>query len=130
MVVGVALLDGRTPPRALVACRRQPPALAGCWEFPGGKVEPGERDEAALIRECREELALEVTLVERLGGDLPLPSGAVLRVWTGHIVGGIPSALEHAELRWVTAAEVDALRWIPADRPLAAELRRLLTDQG
>ncbi len=125
VVVGVAILDGAVAPRVLAARRSQPPELAGYWEFPGGKVEPGESDEEGLRREIREELRVDVRLGARLGGDVDLPSGAVLRVWTAS-VDESPVAVEHAELRWVSADEVDALNWIPADRPLLAELRKLL----
>lgn len=128
VVVGVALVDwGGSTPRVLAARRARPPALAGYWEFPGGKVEPGERDVDALLRECREELAVEVILGERLGWDLTLPAGPVLRVWIAGLPDGSqPVPLEHAELRWVAAAELAALDWIPADRPLVAELAALL----
>jgi len=124
-VVGAALLDGEG--RVLAAQRAAPPELAGRWEFPGGKVEPGESETAALVRECREELGVEVELDARLGEDLPVElGGAVLRVWTGRIVAGTPAATEHAALRWLDPAELDEVDWLPADRPLLDALRPLL----
>jgi 8-oxo-dGTP diphosphatase len=126
VVVGVALVDwaGRVP-CVLLGRRAAPPELAGCWEFPGGKVEAGESEQEGLRRECREELGVEVVLGDRLGPDLALPAGAVLRVWTGRAAGE-PVPLAHSKLRWVSAAEMEGLAWLPADRPLVADLRRLL----
>jgi 8-oxo-dGTP diphosphatase len=124
-VVGVALLDGSG--RVLAAERAEPAHLAGMWEFPGGKVEDGETDLAALVRECAEELDVAVEPGERLGDDISLPNGtAVLRVWTGRITGGTPRAVEHRSLRWLTEAELDDVPWLPADRPLVEELRQVL----
>jgi 8-oxo-dGTP diphosphatase len=126
-VVGAALLrDG--PPRVLASRRTEPPRLAGLWEFPGGKVEAGETDDQALVRELREELDVEVTVGERLGDDLPIGETAVLRVYTARIVSGEPSLVDHDAHRWLTAAELDEVPWIPVDLPLVAELRRLLAD--
>jgi 8-oxo-dGTP diphosphatase len=129
VVVGAALLDGDG--RVLAAQRAAPPALAGRWEFPGGKVEAGESDQAALHRECAEELGVRVELWDRLGTDLPIQGGnGVLRVWTGTVVAGELAAREHAALRWLTADELDDVDWLPADRPLVDELRSLLTRSG
>lgn len=124
VVVGAALLDGTG--RVLAAQRAGPAAVAGGWEFPGGKVEPGESDDAALVRECREELGVEVTLDRRLGDDVPVQDGGgVLRVWTGRIVAGTPVPREHAALRWLSADELDSVDWLPADRPIVDLLRVL-----
>ncbi|MBY8877075.1 (deoxy)nucleoside triphosphate pyrophosphohydrolase [Streptomyces sp. PLK6-54] len=115
MVAG-AVLDGD---RLLAARRTAPPDLAGRWELPGGKVEPGERVEDALVRELREELGITVRPLERVPGAWPLTAGLVLHVWTAVILDGTPRPLQdHDEIRWVTAAEAPALDWLPADRPL------------
>jgi 8-oxo-dGTP diphosphatase len=125
VVVGAALLDGTG--RVLAAQRAGPPSLAGRWEFPGGKVEPGEPDTVALVRECREELGVEVELDGRLGGDFAVEGGAgVLRVWIGRIVAGVPVATEHAALRWLDASELDEVDWLAADRPLVELVRARL----
>jgi 8-oxo-dGTP diphosphatase len=124
VVVGAALLDGAG--RVLVAQRAEPPALAGYWELPGGKVEVDEDERAALVRECREELAVDIRLGERLGPDLPIGPSGVLRVWAATIVGGQPRAVEHRELRWLAASELQALNWLPADLPLVPRLEELL----
>lgn len=122
-IVGAAILRGG---RVLAAQRAEPAALAGGWEFPGGKVEAGESDENALLRECREELAVDIELDRRLGTDIAVNGSAVLRVWTARIVGGEPVAVEHAELRWLSRAELATVAWLPADLPLVEELRQLL----
>jgi 8-oxo-dGTP diphosphatase len=97
------------------------------WEFPGGKVEDGETDRAALVRECAEELGVEVEIGARLGPDVPLPDGgAVLRVWFARIVRGTPRALEHRSLRWLAVGELGDVPWLPADVPLVDQLRREL----
>jgi 8-oxo-dGTP diphosphatase len=131
-VVGAALV--RQEPgggRSVLASRRtEPPALAGRWEFPGGKVEPGENDEQALLRELREELRVEAEVGARLGGDLPIGSTAVLRVYLCRLVSGEPQLVDHDEHRWLSAAELLDVPWIPIDLPLVEELRSLLTEPG
>ncbi|WP_373861767.1 (deoxy)nucleoside triphosphate pyrophosphohydrolase [Actinomadura hibisca] len=116
VVVGAAIIsDGRL----LAAQRAEPPELAGGWEFPGGKVDPGEDDEDALVRECHEELGVKIALGERVGGDWPLVlGGSVLRVWTAELVDGRPQALEHLELRWLSAEELYDVDWLPGDLPI------------
>lgn len=117
VVVGAAVLDGD---RLLAARRTAPPALAGGWELPGGKVEPGESDQAALVRECREELGVEVMLRERVGGDWPLAPGLVLRVWTAGLTPGGPEPApleDHDELRWLGPGEWFTVAWLPGDLP-------------
>ncbi|MCP2336664.1 (deoxy)nucleoside triphosphate pyrophosphohydrolase [Actinomadura rupiterrae] len=117
VVVGAAIIsDGRL----LAAQRAEPPELAGGWEFPGGKVDPGESDEQALVRECQEELGVQVRLGDRVGGDWPLVlGGAVLRVWTASVVaGGEPKALEHLALRWLALDDLYDVDWLPGDLPV------------
>jgi 8-oxo-dGTP diphosphatase len=123
-VVATALVrDGRV----LAAQRTRPPDLAGQWELPGGRVEPGEDEAAAVVRECREELGTDVLPDGRVGTDLPIAVG-VLRVHRARPVPGAPDpqALEHAAVRWVDAAEVPQVRWVEADRAVVADLVGLL----
>jgi 8-oxo-dGTP diphosphatase len=91
-------------------------------------VEPGESEPAALRRECLEELGARVKIVERLGPDLPLSPTSVLRVYVAALDpdSAEPMAVEHAEVRWVGAAELPALDWLDADRALLPALARLL----
>lgn len=125
-VVGAAILDDAG--RLLAARRREPPALAGGWELPGGKVEAGESDEQALVRECREELGVVIRPVRRVGADWPMSGDAVLRVWTAEVIEGEPRPLEdHSELRWLEPGHWFDVAWLAADLPvvqaLVAELR-------
>ena len=127
-VIGAAATvhDGR-----VLACERAaPPEVAGRWEFPGGKVEPGETDAQALARECAEELGVRVAVGGRVGPDVPLAHGrAVLRVFTVTLLDGDePRALEHTAMRWLAADELDSVPWLPADKPIVAELPVLLAE--
>jgi 8-oxo-dGTP diphosphatase len=127
VVVGAAIVRGAA---VLAARRARPAALAGRWELPGGQVEAGESETAALRRECREELGVEIRVLRRLGPDLPLGAATdprplrVLRIYLGALTpeSPEPSALEHAELRWVHAGELDGLDWLDADRALLPDL--------
>jgi 8-oxo-dGTP diphosphatase len=126
VVVGAAIIaDGKL----LAAQRAEPAALAGGWEFPGGKVDPGETDEEALVRECCEELGVTVKLNVRIGGDWPLVLGSVLRIWTAEVVEGVPQALEHTELRWLDLAELYEVDWLPGDLPVVEAVREHLLEQ-
>jgi 8-oxo-dGTP diphosphatase len=127
IVAAVIIIDGRV----LAAERSAPPEVAGRWEFPGGKVEPGESDAEALARECREELGIRVEVGRRVGPDVPLAHGrAVLRVFQVDLIGANrPQALEHTELRWLAGDELDTVPWLPADKPIVAELRSLLPER-
>lgn len=122
VVVGAAVLDGRG---RVLAARREHPAG---WEFPGGKVEDGEGEPVAVARELAEELGVAVAVGARVGPDVPVAGGdLVLRVWTARITAGVPVATEHAALRWVGAADLGSLDWLPADRPVLSAVAALLT---
>jgi 8-oxo-dGTP diphosphatase len=124
IIVGAAIVRGGL----VLACERAAPAeVAGRWEFPGGKVDPGEADEAALIRECEEELGVTIKVGERVGPDVPLDTRtAVLRVWQATLVAGEPTPLEHASLRWLAPDDLLDLDWLPADQPIVVALTRAL----
>jgi 8-oxo-dGTP diphosphatase len=120
VVVGAAIVRDE---RVLAARRSAPPELAGGWEFPGGKVEDAESDAGALVRECREELGVEIAVGE-LVAETTVRPGIVLRVYLAALVDGTPTALQdHDELRWLGATELDGLAWLPADVPALAALR-------
>ena len=124
-MVGAAIVLGG---RVLACARAHPPPAAGKWEFPGGKVETDETEVDALIRECREELGVAISVGDRVGGDQALGHGrAVLRVYLASLRGSAqPAALEHSALRWLAADELDQVDWLPADQPIVAELRPVL----
>ncbi|MES2833466.1 MAG: (deoxy)nucleoside triphosphate pyrophosphohydrolase [Pseudomonadota bacterium] len=128
LVVAVALID--PDGRVLIAQRPEGKALAGLWEFPGGKVEAGERPEQALIRELKEELGIDVT--EACLAPFVFASHAydsfhllmplyLCRRWSGVVVKH-----EHAALAWVKPNRLGDYPMPPADEPLVAWLRDLL----
>ncbi|MBF9130398.1 (deoxy)nucleoside triphosphate pyrophosphohydrolase [Plantactinospora sp. S1510] len=125
VVVGAAIIVAG---RVLACARSSPPETAGRWEFPGGKVEPGETEVAALIRECAEELGVRVEIGDRIGRDVRMGHGrSVLKVYSARLVGeDQPQPLEHSELRWLRPEELDSVPWLPADVPVVAALRPLL----
>ena len=125
LVVAVALID--RDGRVLVAQRPEGKAMAGLWEFPGGKVEPGETPEAALIRELHEELGIDtwasclapLTFASHSYPDfhLLMPLFACRR-WEG-----VPRPREHVALKWAFVGELKGYPMLPADGPLIAVLR-------
>jgi 8-oxo-dGTP diphosphatase len=128
LVAACALVD--VDGRVLLARRPPGRSLAGLWEFPGGKVEAGERPEEALIREMSEELG--ITIAEACLAPLTFASHSyetfhllmplyVCRRWQG-----VPTALEGQELAWVRPSRFGDYRMPPADEPLTAMLRDLL----
>ncbi|MER6079704.1 (deoxy)nucleoside triphosphate pyrophosphohydrolase [Streptomyces sp. NPDC001833] len=122
VVVGAALLDTG---RLLAARRSAPPELAGRWELPGGKVEPGETPEHALERELREELGIEAQPLTRVPGEWPLRPPYVLQVWTARLHPGSPDPKplqDHDELRWLTPAEIWDVNWLDQDVPAVREV--------
>ncbi len=128
LVVACALVDADG--RVLVARRPEGRRMAGLWEFPGGKLEPGETPEACLVRELREELGIDTEascLAPFTFASHPYPDFHLLmplyvcRVWRG-----LPQPREGQELRWLAPAELERLAMPPADRPLVAMLRDLL----
>lgn len=127
-VVGAAIVRAGC---VLAARRSYPPAEAGRWEFPGGKVTDGESADAALVREVTEELGCSVRVTEWLPGVVRRDSGAgeiTLRVGVCRLIAGEPRGAEHDALRWLTPEELDDVDWLEPDRPFLPRLRELLLD--
>jgi 8-oxo-dGTP diphosphatase len=131
LVVGAVIVDDLAAPRRVLAARRVTPTpSAGRWEFPGGKVESGERPEQALHREIREELSVDIELGEELvgpdDGHWPISGRLTMRLWFGRLHGQPQPAVAHDEVRWLTADQLDEVPWLPADLPVAELLRERL----
>jgi 8-oxo-dGTP diphosphatase len=128
LVAACALID--PDGRVLIAQRPPDKAMAGLWEFPGGKVEPGERPEEALIRELREELGIavqEACLAPFTFASYTYPDFQLLmplyvcRRWEG-----TPTAHEHVAIKWVRPRDLPSWPMPPADLPLIPMLRDLI----
>ena len=131
-VVAAALMEGEG--RVLVQQRAPGRAMAGLWEFPGGKVDEGELPEAALVRELREELGIEVAaadLAPACFASAPLGEGhMILLLYLCRRWHGQPRPLDASALRWEQPAALRALAMPPADAPLIELLERLVRDEG
>ena len=128
LVTAVALIDADG--RVLLAQRPEGKSMAGLWEFPGGKVDEGETPEAALVRELKEELGLDITesclapftFASHLYDDFHLLMPLyICRVWNGQ-----PQGLEGQELTWVKPMRLGDYDMPPADIPLVAMLQDFL----
>ena len=139
-VVAAALIDpGGT--KVLIQRRAERAHHGGLWEFPGGKIEPGEGPEAALVRELHEELGIvvdpaalvPVSFASGGAGNEHDSTGSaithVILLYTCRSWSGEPAGLDGAATQWVAAAELGAQAMPPLDIPLAAALVRFLTDR-
>ena len=111
-----------------LACQRPAHKARGLlWEFVGGKVEPGETKEQALIRECQEELAVTVAVqdvfmeVDHVYPDLTVH----LTLFNASIAEGVPQKIEHNDLRWITVEEIDQYPFCPADEEILRRLKEV-----
>ncbi|WP_420110468.1 (deoxy)nucleoside triphosphate pyrophosphohydrolase [Pseudactinotalea sp.] len=123
LVVAAAIVDDLARPTRLLGARRSAPkSLAGRWEFPGGKVEPGEADLDALHRELEEELGVTATIGAPVpapgGGDWPITKGYWMRLWFASIDREPEPLLDHDELRWLTVEQLTTVPWLDADLPI------------
>ena len=121
-VVAALIWDGER----FMACQRPAHKARGLlWEFVGGKVEPGETKEEALIRECREELGVSLAVGEVfLDVVHAYPDLTVhLTLFEAAIVEGVPQKLEHNDIRWITVDEIGQYEFCPADHVILDKLR-------
>lgn len=121
-VVAALIWDGDR----FMACQRPAHKARGLlWEFVGGKVEPGETKEQALIRECREELAVTVAVRDVFMDVVhEYPDLTVhLTLFNAAIADGIPQKLEHNDIQWLTVDEIDKFEFCPADEEILERLK-------
>ena len=122
-VVAALIWDGDR----FMICQRPPHKARGLlWEFVGGKVEPGETRQQALIRECREELDVEIAVkdvfieVDHIYPDITIH----LSLFNAVITSGVPQLLEHNAITWITPAQIPQYKFCPADKEILELIRR------
>lgn len=122
-VVGAVIVRGNA---VLAAQRGHSMVLPLTWEFPGGKIEPGESSVQALAREIAEELNCEVEVGDEIVTAEHAYDFAVVRLQTFYakLISGEPTANEHAQLKWIPVDELQTLEWAPADLPTVRRVER------
>ena len=133
LVVGAVVVDDlRQPTRFLAAQRAYPAQLRGQWEFPGGKVEPGEAPQAALARELCEELDIVAKIGMEVIPDTPLSAwplkpGLEMRVWLVSTERPeISPGTSHMQVKWVTPVQALDLNWLAPDLPIVRQIIKLM----
>ncbi|WP_029089356.1 (deoxy)nucleoside triphosphate pyrophosphohydrolase [Brevibacterium album] len=122
-VVGaVVVRDGAI----LSAQRSEMMSLPGMWEFPGGKIESGETPEGALVREMQEELLCTITVGKHIETTTHEYEFGIVTLTTfyAELQEGEPQLTEHAEIRWIPAAQLNSVEWAPADVPAVDSIMR------
>lgn len=117
--------------RFLICQRPKDKGCALLWEFVGGKVEPGESHEQALIRECREELGIQVSVGnEFMDVTHEYPDAVVhLTLYEATIVSGIPQRLEHQDFQWILPDEISQYPFCPADKAILERIQQIVSSK-
>ncbi|MBD8500437.1 (deoxy)nucleoside triphosphate pyrophosphohydrolase [Paenibacillus arenosi] len=129
-VVGAVIINERE--EILCALRSMKMSMPGYWEFPGGKIEPGEDHQAALVREIKEELLCDIEVGEFITDIVHEYPAIKVRLITyeAKIICGVPVATEHEKLEWIARNDIRNLHWAPADIPTIDILCRDVSGQG
>lgn len=124
-VVGAVIFNNQH--EVLCALRSQQMSLPGLWEFPGGKIEPGETPQESLIREIQEELDCTIKVGSLVADATHEYPTFIVRLITynASVVDGTPTPKEHEKLIWLPIEQLPNLEWAPADLPTIAELLKL-----
>lgn len=122
-VVAALIWDGG---KFMICQRPAHKARGGLWEFVGGKIEAGETPREALIRECREELGVSVSVGELFMTVIhEYPDLTVrLALYNAEIASGVPKKIEHSDIRWIKVGEIGDYSFCPADEEILEELKR------
>lgn len=123
-VVGAAIRNERG--EYLVAQRGEAMNQSGLWEFPGGKIEPGESPAEALVREIREELQIEIRVLDWIGVGMAkiAPHKQIrLDVYLAELIAGAPIVREHAAIAWLPIESFDTVAWCPPDVPIVERMK-------
>lgn len=117
--------------RFLICQRPKDKGCALLWEFVGGKVEPGESHEQALVRECREELGIQVSVGnEFMDVTHEYPDAVVhLTLYEATIVSGIPQRLEHQDFQWILPDEISQYPFCPADKAILERIQQIVSSK-
>lgn len=124
-VVGAAIIKNQ---KVLAMQRSETMTLPGLWEFPGGKIEADESEEEALVREIKEELNIDIEILDYVNeASYPYDFGTVcLKVYTAQIIEGEISLEEHSDGKWLATDELHQVTWAPVDIPAVETLKQIL----
>lgn len=130
-VVAAVICDTMETKEKIFVTQRGYGEFRGQWEFPGGKIEPGETAEQALIREIREELDTEIRvgeLIDTVEYDYP-DFHLTMQCFWAEVVSGQLVLKEHEAAKWLTGETLDSVRWLPADLGLIQKLKGMMKEQ-